>query len=459
MEQLSSHSFAERFIRGNILGRFWSSAHTLIGLVTSFITLTALSVHQFGLYQLVLAAVVLADTLSVNFFDEVVQNDISRALSDNRQGTAKRLFHELAFLKVGLGILSALALFLAANLVSGMYDKDIGFYIRIVSFLVGIRAIRSTAQIFLASVVSLRALGTPAVEEISKLVLVSGFFFFSELSISRVLIATIVGATAALIYVSISFFREYRAFFRGNAAVRGFLLKDIVKSYGSWVLLRSAIKKIAKPIQPWLIVTLLNAEAVALYSLAANLVTMVKDLFPAASSSLLAWEVNNASRLKYIFGRGMKYSFFYGLTLMALAFFFVPLIVEMLFPKYLPAMPLFYIFLISVPFHGIQTLEMAILTALREQKVLAMRLFAEILMGFGIFIAFVPFMGLLAAGIGAVVPTLWRAWFLYGRIVKKYPELRPDTQTFFRFDEEDRLIIRRALTEAKSFLKKYSTSP
>ena len=183
---------------------------------------------------------------------------------------------------------------------------------------------------------------------------------------------------------------------------------------------------------------------------------MVKDLFPAAGSSLLAWEVNNAGRLKYIFGRGMKYSFFYGLALTALAFFFVPLIVELLFPKYLPAMPLFSLFLISVPFHGIQTLEMAILTALREQKVLAMRLFAEILMNFGIFIALVPFIGLLAAGIGVVVPIIWRAWFLYWQIIRKYPELRPDMRTFFHFDEEDRLIAKKALLEVRSFVRKYA---
>lgn len=451
MEQRPHHSFAERFVRLNILNRLWSSAHTLVGLATSFITLTALSVHQFGLYQLVLAAVALTDTFSVNFFDEVMQNDISRALGDNQRGVAKRLFHELAFLKVGLGILLALALFSGADLVAKMYDKDIGFYIRIASFLVGIRAVRSTAQLFLGAVVSFRAFGALAVEEIAKLSLVSGFFFFSELSIGRVFVATLIGASASLLYVGTHFLLEYHAFFRGVSAVKKFLFKEIIKKYGTWILLRNTIKKAAKPIQPWLIVTLLSAEAVALYTLATNLVTMVKDLFPVAGSSLLAREVNNTSRLKYIFSRGMKYSFLYGLALAALSLFFIPPLVGILFPKYLPAMPLFSAFLISVPFHGIQSLEMAILTALREQKVLAARLFAEVLMGFGIFIAFAPLVGLIAAGFGVVVPIIWRAWFLYRQIIKKYPELRPDTKNLFRFDEEDRVIMQMAFVEVKSF--------
>lgn len=459
MNSRPPHSFAERFVRGNLLGRFWGSVNTLVGLVTSFLTLTALSVHQFGLYQLVLSALILADAFSVNLFDEVVQNDISRELGDNHKEKAKRLFYELAFLKIGFGIAATFALFFGANLVAKVYDKDIGFYIQIASFIVGIRAVRSTAQLFLGSVVSVRALGAAAIEEIFKLSVVSGFFFFGTLSVSNVLVATLFGTAAALVYVGISFFREYRAFLYGVATAREFLFKAIVKRYGPWLLLRSAAKKAAKPVQPWLIVTFLSAEAVALYTFAVNLVTMVKDLFPAASSSLLAWEVVNTDRLRYVFGRGLKYSFLFGLALASLAFFFIPLIVGILFPKYLPAMPLFLIFLISVPFHGIQQLEMAILTALREQKVLAARLLLEITMNFGLFVLLVPFMGLLAAGVGVVTPIIWRSWFLYRQIVKKYPELRPDAGTLFRFDQEDRLIAKRAFGEAKSFLKKYSMSP
>lgn len=446
------HSFAERFVRLNILNRFWSSAHTFVGLVSSFITLTALSVHQFGLYQLVLAAIALADTFSVNFFDEVVGNDISRNLSDNKRGAAKRLFHELAFLKIGLGLALVLALFFGADIVARIYDKDIGYYIRIASFLVGIRAVRSAAQVFLGAVVSLKALGASAVDEISKLFLISGFFFFSELSISRVLVATLVGALCALLYVVINMLREYSLFFRDVSALKVFLLKDILKKYGSWVLVRNAIKKAAKPIQPWLIVTFLGAEAVALYTLAVNLVTMVKDLFPAAGSSLLAWEVNNTERLRTIFSRGIKYSVLYGLLLMIFSFFFIPAIVAVLFPKYLQAMPLFSLYLLVVPLHGVQTLEMAVLTALREQKVLAARIAVEVMIRVGLFIMLVPFIGILADGAGVIAVVVWRTWFLYGQISRKYPEFKPELKMLFSFDQEDRLIAKRAFGEARAFL-------
>lgn len=449
--QYPPHSFAERFVRLNLLGRLWGSAQTFVGFASSFITLTALSLHEFGLYQLVLAALALTNIFSVDFFDDVVQNDISRALADNQKGTAKRLFQEFAFLKIGLCLLLASALFLGADLVAKMYDTSIGSYIRIASFLVVIRAVRSVGQIFLASIVSLRAQGAGVIEEISKLSLISAFFFFSALSVEKVLAATIVGASVTLAYVFIPFLREYRAVLGGHKAVYGFLFKGVVKSYGMWILLRSAIKKVYTPIKPWLIVTFLNAEAVALYTFAANMVTMVKEYFPTASSSLLAWEVQNTSRLKYIFNRGIKYSILYGLLLAGASFLFVPLVVSVLFPKYLPAIPLFLIFVISIPFHGIQTLEAALLTAFREQKMLTARLFMEVVIGSVSFIVLVPFVGILAAAISSVVAIIWRTWFLYIQLIRKYPELRPDVKIIFRFDGEDRLILKRAFTEAKTF--------
>lgn len=447
------HSFAERFIRLNIFKRFWVSAGSVIGFVGSFIILTAFSIHEFGLYQLVLAAVALTDAVSVNFFDEVVSNDITRALADKQKGVARRLFHELAFFRIGLGILSACALFAGANVIAKMYDADIGFYIQLASLLVVVRAVRSTADLFLRAVASFRSMGALVIEDVAKIGIVGGLFFFSYLSISWVLIATLIGSVAALLYVGTGFVLEYIAFFSKVESARGFLFFGVIRAYGHLVLFRAAIKRVAKSIRPWLIATLLNVEAVALYTLATNLVTMLKDFFPSVGSALLAWEANHMNRLSHIFSRGIKYSFWYGLAFGGVSLLFVPLLVRLFLPKYLSAMPLFFVFLISVPFHGVQTLEMEILTALREQKILTARVVAEIIMGSGLIIILAPFIGIFATGVGPVAAILWRTWFLYRRIVKKYPELRPDMKTLFRFDKEDRRIVMRAAAEVRLFFR------
>lgn len=451
-------SFAERFVRVNIIRRFWTSLHMVVGLFGSFIMLTALSVYEFGLYQLVLAAVSLTTIFSADIFDEVVQNDISRALGEKQTGVAKRLFHELAALKIGLGVLASLVLFLAANLVAGVYHQDIGSYVRIASILVVLYAVRSTANIFLRSVVSSKSMGASVIEDVVKLGFVSTFFAFGQLSVYWVLIATLLGASAALLYICIGFLREYAEVFRGVKGASRWLFKDTVRTYGKWILFRAVIKRTAKPVRPWLIVTLLNAEAVALYTLASNLVTMLKDFFPSAGSSLLALEVGDFSRMRRIFSRGIKYSFIYGAFMAAAAVVAVPWLVSFFLPKYLPAVPLFFVFLVSVPLHGIQTLETEILVALREQKVLTARLLTEIVIGSGLIIALAPIIGVFATGIGPVAAISWRTWFLYKQIVRKYPGLRPDRHSLLMFDDEDLRIAKRAVLEARALFMRQPKS-
>ncbi|MBI2055290.1 MAG: oligosaccharide flippase family protein [Candidatus Sungbacteria bacterium] len=454
MVERPPHSFAEKFIRGNILNVFWNNLLGGLGLITSFLTLTALSVRDFGIYQLVLSVVLFLDVFSVNFFDEVVQNDITRAFGDKRNADAKRLFFEFSALKVGVSILVTITLFFSASAVAHFYDKDIGSYVRIISLVMVIHALQSVINLFLRSVVSLRAIGAGAVEEFSKLTLVAGLFFFSTLGIREVLFSTVIASLVAFIYLTIPFVREFKIFFNGIAAKPQFMFGPILKMYGFWILFRSATRKSAKPLRPWLIATLLNAEAVALYALATNLVVMIKNILPLLDSSLLAWEAANPSRLGYIFGRSAKYLFWGGMALALVGFLAVPPLVQLLFPKYLPAMPLFILFLLSVPIHGISRLESSLLTTFREQKLLASLFLTDMAISVAILVTFLPWLGVLAVGIETNSAILWHTWFLYRRMSRKYPFLRLNFRSFFRIDAEDRLIFRRGIIEVISFFRR-----
>ncbi|MBI4132355.1 MAG: oligosaccharide flippase family protein [Candidatus Sungbacteria bacterium] len=447
------HSFAQRFIRGNILNIFWNNLLGGLGLLTSFLTLTALSVREFGIYQLVLSVVVFLDAFSVNFFDEVVQNDITRAFSDRHNADAKRLFFEFAALKAGVSAVVAAVLFASASAVAHWYGEDIGLYLRIISLIMVVHALQSILNLFLRSVVSLRAIGAGAVEEFSKLTLVAGLFVFYTLGIREVLLATLMASCVALVYLVIPFAREFRVFLGGVAAAPRFMFRRIFQAYGFWILFRSATRRAAKPLRPWLIVTLINAEAVAFYTLAVNLVSMIKNLLPLPDPSLLAWEAANPQRLGYIFSRSVKYLFWGGTALAAVSALMVPQLIGLIFPKYIPAMPLFIFFLLSVPLHGISRLEGLLLTAFREQRLLASFFLTEIALSAAILVAFLPGVGLLAVGIETNSAILWRVWFFYRRISRKYPFLRLRFRSFLRVDTEDRLIFRRGAAEVLAFLQ------
>lgn len=448
------HSFAERFIRGNILDRSWSLVVTGGGLLTSFLTLTALSVHDFGLYQLVLAAVAFIGTFSVDFFDAVIQSDMSRSMAAGRRDESKRLFLEFATLKVGLGIAITVVLFFGANLVARAYGGDIGDYVRIISFAVAIRAVRSVASLFLKAMVSLRAIGAAAVEELIKLVLIAGLFATSTLGVREVLLATVLAAAGSLVYMLIPFAQTYRATFAAVRAARRSLLTAVVRGYGGLVLFRTATHQAAKPLRPWLIKAFVGTEAVALYALAANLITMIKDFFPLVNVSLVAWELENPERLRTIFTRGVKYSLWAGAAAALACLIAVPPLIALVLPKYLPAVPLFLFFLLSLPIHGISQLELVLLTALREQRLLTARLFAELGISAATLVSLLPVMGILAVGVEVNGALLWRVWYLQRVMGRRYPFLKFDARSLFRLDGEDRAIMRRGISEVLSVFRR-----
>lgn len=446
------HSFAERFIRGNILDRSWSLVVAGVGLVTSFLTLSALSVREFGLYQLVLAALAFIGTFSVDFFDEVIQGDVSRSMAAGRRDESKRLFLEFALLKIVLGAGVSAALFFGAALIARAYGGDIGGYVRIISFTVIIRALRSSASLFLKSVVSLKALGASAVEEMIKLAIIAGLFFASALGIREVLLATVLGALGSLIYVLAPFARAWRVTFGAVRAAPHALFVAVLKTYGWLVLFRTALHQAAKPIRPWLIKAFVGTEAVALYALAANMATLLKDFFPLANISLVAWEIGNPERLRTIFTRGVKYSFWAGVAFALVCLVAVPLAIGLILPKYLPAIPLFLALLVSFPFHGISRLEYSLLTALREQKLLTARLLAELGISTVLLVLLLPVMGILAVGVETNAAIIWRVWYLARSLGRKYPFLKLNARSLAQFDAEDRAVFRRGLAEVRSLV-------
>lgn len=448
---LPPHSFAERFIRGNILDRSWSFAVAGIGLVTSFLTLTALSVREFGLYQLVLAAVAFIGTFSVDFFDTVIQSDVSRHIAAEKRDEAKRLFLEFAVLKIALGAAITAGLFLGAETIARAYGSDIGLFIRIISFVFVIRAVRSTGALFLKSVVSLRALGASAIEEAVKLGIIASLFAFSTFGIREILLATVAGAAGSLVYVLLPFRGAYRRAFSAVRAARRWLFPAVMRGYGWLVLFRTASHQAAKPIRPWLVKAFVGTEAVALYALAANLATMIKDFFPLANVSLVAWEVGNPERLSTIFTRGVKYSFWAGLAVAVLSSLAVPLLVSLVLPKYLPAVPLFLLLTLSFLFHGVSQLEYSLLTAFREQKIMTARLFAELAITTGTLIILLPVIGITAVAVEVNGAILWRVWYLQRVLGRKYPFLKLHASSFFSFDVEDRAIFRRGIAEVRTF--------
>lgn len=449
------HSFAQKFIHGSILNRSWSGAAQAIGLASSFLTLHALSVSQFGLYQLILSAVAIADTFSTRFFDFLVVNDISRALSDGKKSVAKRLFLEMSWVKFALGIAVTFVLFFGSEIVADSFGKgqEAVSYIKIAAMLIFIRALSGVAINFFSAVVSFRAFGLTTIEETVKLAIVSTFFFFAALNIREVLMASVVSSAFAAAFIIFPFAKEYKEFFKNTKTSRQLLLPALVKVYGFWIIIQYAINNARKNVFVWIIRAVLNNEAVAFYTLATNLRALVLEVLPHGTFGLLAWEVGNQERLRYIFLRSMKYALWAGLLVAVISAIAVPVAVGLIFPKYQPAMPLFIALIFSLPLIGASRIQEDLLLAMREQKLLAARAVSSIVLSSAALVVFLPIFGILAVAMQNTGSYLFRFLFYHRNLIKKYPYLKFGPMMFLSFGPDDRAIFRRGVGEVKSFFK------
>ncbi len=441
------YSFAQLFIWGTARGHVVGALARGLSTVSSFFVVFVLSVYQYGLYQLVLTAVAVSESFAVGLFDEIIANDLSRAFAAKRLGLAKRLFNEIFLVKALIGLVLFLALFLGAGVFAHYYGKDIADFIRIMSFLALIKVLRNAQGMFFGAIVSFVTFGVGIIQEALRLVMLFAFWWRGALTLREVLLITVFAAALILGYTTFFFIREYSRVFRGVKADGQWVLPQILRQFGHWIFLRYGISKAFKQMDTWLIRIFLNTEAVGLYTLTINLFVMIQSAMPLKMLSvLLPWEIKEKQRLLYLYRRGVKYFVWAGLLLALLSFFVVPKLVALFLPKYLPAMPLFRALTITLPLYGVYKFQKILLTVLREQKILAMRLVTEMAITAAVWIAALPVFGLFAAAIELMVTYIWRVvfFFLY---MKKSHGLTVKLRHILYFSREDWEFFLRAWDE------------
>lgn len=448
MTSKEQYTFSQLFIWGTVRSKFFGVFVRGISTVSSFFVIAVLSVYQYGLYQLVLAAVAVGDSFISGIFDDILLNDLSRGFAEKRLPWAKRLFHEIFALKFILGFAAFVVLFFGASLFAAHYGKDIANFVRIMSFLFLIRVVRDAESMFFGATVSLIAFSAGTVQELLRLFILAAFWYQGNLGLTQVLLSTVIASAAALLYTSFFFIKEYLRILPGVVTEKRWIIAGIVREFGKWVFIRYGLSRAFKQMDTWFIRIFLNTEAVALYSLTINLVTMVQSIFPLrAFSQLLPWETANKGRMQYIYRRGIKYFFWSGLVVGVGSFLFVPEAIALLLPKYLPAMPLFRIFVLTLPLFGIYKFQKIFLIVLREQKILTMRILTEAFLTAATWVVFLPLIKLYAAVVEFVVTYCWRVALFTIYIRRKHPHLSVRPKDIFTFDANDWLLVKRSVSE------------
>ncbi|OHA09038.1 MAG: hypothetical protein A3A44_00570 [Candidatus Sungbacteria bacterium RIFCSPLOWO2_01_FULL_60_25] len=441
-------TFSQLLIWGTVRGYFWSGIGQALSAANSFVVIAALSVYEFGLYQLVLSVIAITDSLLSGLFDDVLSNEVARSFAEGRRDHAKRLFLEYASFKIALGIAAFLALFAGAQLIAVHYDKDIATLIRIASMFFIVNAISEVVSIFFRTTISYRAMGAGAVQEFVRLALLLTFWARHALTLKELFIISIVTAGVSFLYVGWSFSREYRLAFGHVPMKRAWLMVGVVRQYGGWILMRYGISKVFKQIDPILVRIFLSTEAVGITSAATTGFTYMQQVFPLRSvTTLLPRIIGDEARFGSAYRRGIKYLFWIGCAAVIASAVAVPVGIIVLLPKYQSAIPLFLLILVNIPLYGIYKFQKSSLIVLREQKILTMRLLTEGVATAAILAALLPIIGIYALAMDIFLSYSWRVYFNTSMLARRYPHLRLFPRKLFSYEAEDKEFFIQAFRE------------
>jgi O-antigen/teichoic acid export membrane protein len=288
--------------------------------------------------------------------------------------------------------------------------------------------------------------------ELSKLALIISFLASGGFGIRELLLAAVGASLMALLFSSFFFIREYRRVFIGVRSASENLLLAAGRRYGMWVSLRYGFGKVSKSARPWLIKFFVNTEAVALYALGVNIISLAQGLMPIGMlGRLLPWELKDSARFRFIFLRSVKYALWIGLAMAVGGAIILPPLITFIFPKYAPAVPVLLALLLTLPFYGVYKIHKSVLGVLREQKVLSLRVMTEAGLVVGLNAILLPLIGIIGVGVEYALTYAWRILFFHRELARRRPELAIKLKYFFSFDAADREFFAKVMSELVRF--------
>ncbi len=451
------NEFYKKLIMGEAVNSFFITATKPLTLINSFVIIGLLSLHEFGVYRLVLSFQSMISGFSINFLDSLVLNEMNVSHGEGRTSRSRYIFKEYAWLKLIVGTVLTLSIFFLADVIGSYYDGAIAVWIRIISFLFLIENIKSLVIIFLQYRLNffLSSLYSFAYEAI-KLILIFCLYTYHTLNIFEVLLLTVFTHLLIIPFMLPYVIREYTQENRvhGIHPEKESLLLDLLKKCGSWTVSRYYLLNFSQNVRPWIINGFLGTEAVAVFSVALSFLGSLKSLISFNSLKVyLPRELGSEERMSGIVNRGGRYlTYIYG-CIFFVGLVAVPLAVHLFFPKYNLSLPYFYIISLSMFFFGISTIIGQILYSLRRQRELFFSALAGLVSTTLFSVFLIPFFHLYGVAWEFFLTQLIVFFVSYIFLLKYKPDLRITMRGLTCFDEYDRALFSRGMEFLKMKLK------
>jgi O-antigen/teichoic acid export membrane protein len=427
----------------------------LVAVFSTIIVLRYLSVYEYGLWQLALGILSLFSALTLPSISDVFVADLSRELGRRREDIYKAIFRQISLLMIGLGFLSATFLFFIAPLITEISGFSFTFILRLLSLYLifyAIGGIYSTA--FYSRLKFFQYQSFKVANRLIYLLLVLLLVVYFDLGLVGVVYAYTFSSLILLIIFMPSFIDVLR-YSEGVSPDFHYSLWSMFRAHGKWAVVRDYAEGGLFSARPWIIGYFLGVEAVALVSLAFALFGELMTVIPLNQvlAPIIPREVEDKFRFKKLIEKGIKYTMWLYLGMGIAAYFAMPYFVELFFPKYLPALTLFNILLLSIPAVPFLLMTERVFYAVKAQKELFIStIFPKV---GGLFLILPPLLklfGIFGTVYEFIVSNLLIA-FTRMRYIKAVSGLsvKVSPVELFRFDAEDKLLLNRIISNIKIF--------
>ena len=439
MSQPTSQKIGHAIARGTAYATIGNMALRVIDAAVAVLLLVGLSVYSYGLYTLALASYSFWTVFFLPALQNVIVSDVS-ATKQSNPAQAHSLFSVYSYYLCIVGV-SLWALFFFGSHHFAYWLDGHGEYLIAVSWLFLLAPFETIFGVKAAIMLDFGwVLAFRVIRSVSRLAMLVALTWFSALSVTYAIEAA---ALSLAIAIAATFFykRETWLSWIGWSDIKLFW-KHSIRTHGKWALAEDAFNSSTQSVQPFIIKYFLGAEAVALISLASNLLSYAKSALPIRDVlfPILPQTEDRAQLARYA-GKLMKYATIAYVGITVAASIGAPIVTHLLIPKYAPALELFYILILSLPVFGIRSVAVPLFYTLKAQKALFFIIVSRTILGFVLLIGLIQLFGLTGAAASMTVVGIVTAISYLHEIRRQLPQLRISMKEIIQIDEVDMLIL------------------
>lgn len=436
-------------------GTFWTSFYSMmtkiVSIVSAVVVLRYLSISEYGLSELATSVVAMLSIFMLPGMLQVIIADVSSSLGKGEGGRAKEILHNFFRLQIILSLFAFLLMFFIHLLATNIFTENVSSAIFILSFSFLLVPLRNLFTIIFIVTKSFYAQGIFSfLDELFRLFLILFLFNYTEMRLEGVFLGSVIGQCLATVIIFPLFLKLYKPI---NIHIKT-QTQNIFESlilHGKWSVFSSYFNTFGQNMRLWIIQLFLGTNAVSIFSLALNMFIHTQSLVSLSGTMSPIIAEHNADKrlINKIVSKAIKYQFIVFGVISLGGVIFMPVLVNYLFPKYITALPIYYIFLftmIPTSFAGVFT---AMFHAKKAQKSLFNSISIKNAFIVLLSVIFVPIFGIIGSVIEYFITSTFFAIERYFSLKKIYIDFNLNLKDMLKYDDLDKKIVNKIFSKYK----------